>query len=197
MIETELTKETLPIGLKHILKIIAVLITILLITIIIYGIKLGIFQDKNLFINYIKTFGVLAPICFILLQIIQVIIPIIPGGISSLTGVLAFGPILGFIYNYIGLIIGSTIAYYLAKKYGLKIIKKLFKEKTINKYQKYIKENYFYRIFVIGIFFPILPDDLLCYIAGLSQITFKRFIAIILLGKPISLLTYSLFMELL
>lgn len=197
MFGTELNKETLPISLKYILKINVLLITLFLIIIIIYGIKFGIFQDENLFIKYIKDFGLLAPICFILLQIIQVIIPIIPGGISCLAGVLVFGPILGFIYNYVGLIIGSCIAFLLAKKYGLKLIKKLFKEVTINKYLKYIKEDYFYRVFVIGIFLPFLPDDLLCYIAGLTQIKFKRFLIIILLGKPITLLSYSIFMELL
>lgn len=197
MYETESNNEVLPTGLKYLLKINIFLITSILIIIIIYSIKLSIFEDKSIFINYIKDFGILAPICFILLQIIQVIIPLIPGGVSSLTGVLAFGPVLGFIYNYIGIVIGSCIAYILAKRYGLRLIEKIFKEETINKYIKYIKNNYFYKIFIIGIFLPILPDDLLCYIAGISQISFKKFLIIILLGKPISLLTYSIFMKLL
>lgn len=197
MLETELIEKNQPTSLKFLLKMTTFLITILLILLIIYGIKLGIFQDKTIMINYIKKFGIFAPICFLLLQILQVVIPIIPGGVSCLAGVIAFGPILGFLYNYIGLLIGSCLAYFLAKKYGLKIIQKLFKSETITKYLKYIKSNSFSKIFCLGIFLPGLPDDLLCYIAGISNLSFKNFLIILVLGKPISLLTYSLFMKLL
>ena len=80
----------------------------------------------------IHHFGIIAPIFFILLQLLQIIIPIIPGGTSCLVGVLSFGPIYGFIYNYIGVVTGSVLAYLLSKKYGLKIIQCFFKEETIS-----------------------------------------------------------------
>lgn len=178
--------------LKNLFKFITIIITIFSIIFIIYSLKLGIFEDKNIMVNYIKNLGIIAPIIFIILQIIQVIIPIIPGSISSLAGVLAFGPIQGFIYNYIGLVIGSCIVYYLAKNYGVSLIRKIFKENTINKYLGYINSN-FKKIFFICITLPWFPDDLLCYIAGISNISFKSFIFIILIGRPISLLFTSLF----
>lgn len=197
MLETEMKEEIPTSSLKPLIKLFAFFITIVISALVLCGIKLGIFQDKMLLINYINKFGILAPICFILLQIFQVVFPIIPGGVSCLAGVLAFGPLQGFIYNYIGLLIGSCLAYFLAQKYGLKLIETLFKKETINKYLKYIQGNYFPKIFWIGIFLPGLPDDLLCYIAGISNLKFKTFLIILLIGKPISLLTYSLFMELL
>lgn len=197
MFETKYKDEISISCLKPIIKIFTFSITIFITIIVLYAIKLGIFQDKNLFIDYIKNYGVFAPISFIILQIIQVIFPIIPSTFSCLAGVLAFGPITGFIYNYIGLLIGSCIAYFLAKKYGLNLIKKIFRKETIDKYLKYIEGNYFFKIFLIVIILPGFPDDLLCYIAGISNIKFKQFLSIILVGKPFSLLTYSLFMKLL
>lgn len=197
MIESNLNDETQSSSLKPIIKIFTFSITIFITIIVLYAIKSGIFQDKNLFIDYIKNYGAFAPMCFIILQIIQVIFPIIPGAFSCLAGVLAFGPIPGFIYNYIGLLIGSCIAYFLSKKYGLNLIKKIFKKETIDKYLKYIEGNYSFKIFLIAIILPGFPDDLLCYIAGISSIKFKQFLLIILVGKPLSLLTYSLFMKLL
>ena len=177
---------------KKILKIGSIILTILLIIFIIWLIKLGILQDKNLLIEYLKQFGLIAPLIFIIIQIIQVIIPLIPGGVSSLVGVLAFGPVLGFIYNYIGLIIGSIIAYYLAKIFGLKLIQKLFSKTQINKYLNYVQKNIFTEICFIGILLPGLPDDLICYIAGLSQMKTKTFLLILLIGKPLSILIYSI-----
>lgn len=183
--------------IKYLFKILTIIITILLIIFIIYGLKIGLFADKIILVNYIKKFGILAPIFFIFLQLFQVIFPIIPGGASCFAGVLAFGPILGFIYNYIGLLLGSIGAYLLSRKYGLKLVKKLFHQDTINKYLKYIKTNKFNKIFFLGIFLPGLPDDLLCYIAGLSDMNLKTFTIIILLGKPLALILYSIFIALL
>lgn len=197
MLEANMTKEVKIMNLKRFLNLITIIITVIIIAFVIYGIKLGLFQDKTILINYIKDFGIYAPLIFIFFQIVQVIIPVIPGGISCLAGVLAFGPIFGFIYNYIGLLIGSCFAYFLAKKYGIKLIKKLFKKETIDKYLGYIQKDYFSKFFFIGIFLPGLPDDLLCYIAGMSRMNFQKFFIFIVLGKPISLLIYSMFMKLL
>jgi hypothetical protein len=58
--------------------------------------------------NRIKQFGNYAVLCFILLQIVQVIIPILPGGISSVAGMLMFGNLQGLLYSYLGLIIGEA-----------------------------------------------------------------------------------------
>lgn len=174
--------------LKNYLKIITLLLTITVCTFIFYGINNCIFGDKEQIINYINKFGLLAPIFFIILQIIQVVIPIIPGGVSTLAGVIAFGSIRGFIYNYIGIIIGSIIAFFLAKKYGFKIINFLFKEEKVN---KYLNNKRFNTLFILSIFLPCLPDDLMCFIAGISKMSFKTFLLIILLCKPLSIFLYS------
>ena len=85
--------------LRNLFNIVTIIMTVLIVIFIIYGIKLGIFKDKNILIDYMKKFGIFAPTFFIFIQIIQVIFPVIPGGASCLAGVLAFGPVGGFIYN--------------------------------------------------------------------------------------------------
>ena len=179
--------------LKNVFNITTIIMTVLIIAFIVYGIKIGIFSDKNMLIEYMKKFGIFAPAVFIFIQIIQVIFPVIPGGASCLAGVLAFGPIGGFIYNEIGLSIGSIIAYFLSKEYGLKLINSLFKKEQVDKYLGYIRNNKFEKVFLCGIILPGLPDDLMCYVAGLSNISLKKFCAIIILGKPFALILYSLF----
>lgn len=183
--------------LKNVFSIATIFMTILIIIFIIYGIKIGIFRDKMILVEYIKTFGIFAPLLFLFIQVIQVVFPIIPGGASCFAGVLAFGPVYGFIYNEIGLIIGSMIAYFLAKRYGLKLINSLFKKEQVDKYLGYLRNNKFEKVFFWGILIPGLPDDLLCYVSGLSNISFKKFLAIIVLGKPLGLLMYSAFVAVL
>ena len=179
--------------LKKIMTILTIIITLFLILFIIYGIKEGIFKSRYVLISKIRKFGLLGPFFFLLLQVIQVIFPVIPGGMSCLAGVLAFGSFFGFLYNYIGLSIGSYLAYFLSKTFGLLFLYKLFSSETIEKYLKYIKNKKFEKIFFFGILLPGAPDDLLCYIAGISGMSVKRFMIIILLCKPLTLIFYSLF----
>ena len=182
--------------LKRTMTIITVIVTILLVAFIIYAVKMNLLTSPELLVDRIKSYGIIGPIIFLFIQIVQVVFPVIPGGASCLAGTLAFGPIEGFIYNYIGLTLGSVFAYMLSRNFGFPLIKKLFKEETINKYLKYIRTKKFETVFFWGILLPGAPDDLLCYIAGISNLTFRKFLIIILLGKPLTLIFYSLFVKL-
>lgn len=183
-------------NLKTIMTVTTVIMTILLVAFIIYAVNMNLLTSPEVLVDRIKEYGFIGPIIFLLIQIVQVVFPVIPGGASCLAGTLAFGPIEGFIYNYVGLTLGSIFAYMLSRNFGLPLIKKLFKEETINKYLKYIRTKKFEKIFFWGILFPGAPDDLLCYISGISNLTFKKFLIIILVGKPLTLIFYSLFVNL-
>lgn len=180
---------------KKIMTIITVITTVLLVCFIFYGLKIGFFESNDVLVKQIKQYGLWGPLFFMIIQIVQVIFPVIPGGASCLAGVLAFGPVEGFIYNYVGLCLGSMISFYLSRHYGMPLIKKMFEQKSIEKYLKYVQSKRFETIFFWGILLPGAPDDLLCYIAGISGISFKKFLGIILLCKPFTLLIYSCFME--
>ena len=141
----------------------------------------------------IKTAGVAAPLLFIVLQIVQVVFPIIPGGIGCAAGVLIFGPWYGFLYNYIGICIGSIINFLLARKYGKFLVRAFVKESIYNKYIEWTyKEKSFAKLFAIAIFLPVAPDDFLCMIAGLTNMKLKTFTKIIVAAKPVSIFTYSI-----
>ena len=159
----------------------------------IYGYRSGLFTSPETLQHYISGFGAAATLIFILFQILQVIIPIFPGGVSNLVGVLLFGPWLGFLYNYIGICVGSILAFGISRCFGRPIMDKLFSEKTIQKYKAWTeKKNHFAKLFTFAIVIPGTPDDFLCYLAGVTSMSWKHFATIILLGKPISIAAYSL-----
>lgn len=160
---------------------------------VVYFIHLGVFKDIHALEGLVGNSVILGPLLFIVIQIIQVIIPIIPGGISSAAGVLIFGPIAGFIYNYLGICIGSVIIFLLGRHYGRNLILSLISEKTYRKYAKWLEnEQRFTRLFALAIFLPVAPDDALCLIAGLSKMRLYQFVLIIFLAKPVSIFLYSL-----
>ena len=81
--------------------------TILLCLFVVYLGTGNCLSDPKAFQQMLQGFGLLAPLAFIAIQIIQTVLPIIPGGVSSAVGIIVFGPLEGFIYNYVGLLIGA------------------------------------------------------------------------------------------
>ena len=177
---------------KLILNILTIIGIVAVIFFIYFAVKERWFLDNEILLTKIKSFGLLAPLCFILIQMVQVVLPVIPGGASCLVGVLAFGAVGGFIYNYVGLVLGSICSFLLSRKFGMSIINKLFKEKDIKKALDKINNSKYDLIFFLIILLPGLPDDLFCYISGITKMSLKKFTLIILIGKPLTLLVYSI-----
>ncbi|PTQ80655.1 putative membrane protein YdjX (TVP38/TMEM64 family) [Trichococcus patagoniensis] len=161
---------------------------------IIYGWNLGIFTSGVKMAAWLGHYGIVtAPLLFILVQVIQVVVPIIPGALGCVLGIAMFGPINGFIYNYIGICLGSIIAFLLGRAYGPDFIRKVTGDKFYDRYSKYLDSDHgFDKMLAVLIFLPVAPDDLLCYLSGISTISVKKFSAIIVLAKPFSIFLYSM-----
>lgn len=99
-----------------------------------YLISNGCLSNPDQLELVIRSFGVMAPIFFLAIQIIQVIIPIIPGGVTCGIGIILFGPFWGFVLNYAGSMIGSIIAFIMVKQYGHDFILKFTDQKTYDRY---------------------------------------------------------------
>lgn len=175
---------------KKVLLIICTAITVVLTVI---GYKKGIFTDETQMELFLNACGIFAPLFFVFIQAVQVIIPILPGAVGCVYGVMFWGPLKGFIFNYIGICIGSIGAFLIARRFGQKLVIQMTGEKFYDKYSKYLEmENRFEKIFALLIFLPVAPDDFLCYLAGISKMDLKKFVTIILLGKPAAIFLYSM-----
>ena len=143
--------------------------------------------------DYIRGFGVFAPLALILFQIVQVVVPVLPGLFGCAAGSLMFGWWGSFLCNYIGISVGSVIAYYLGKKYGVDIILTMFSRKQYEKWSRIIRKSRSYDVFLfLSTLLPLFPDDFLCYFSGLIRINSRKFLWIILLGKPWCILAYCI-----
>ncbi|MBO5470026.1 MAG: TVP38/TMEM64 family protein [Lachnospiraceae bacterium] len=160
---------------------------------VVWAWRAGLFTDTAKLQALLEKSGILAPLLFVIVQAVQVVIPIMPGAIGCVFGVVFFGAFWGFVFNYIGICIGSVCAFLLARKYGMMFVQNMTGSKFYNKYQHFLeKENQFEKMFALLIFLPVAPDDFLCYLAGVSRMRLTRFTTIILLGKPAAILMYSM-----
>ena len=147
-----------------------------------YLYRIDILRDPQALSELVMAHYILGPFIFIGLQIIQVVIPIIPGGITTAAGVMIFGPYVGFLYNYVGIVIGSIILFHMGRVYGSVLAKTFIKEKHYNKYDI---------LFFIAILLPVAPDDALVLISSQTKMTWKYFLFTIFVAKPLPIYLYS------
>ncbi|EMF0565643.1 MULTISPECIES: TVP38/TMEM64 family protein [Enterococcus] len=178
------------------IRVIPIIGLLFFLVLIIYAYQHGIFRSTTSLQRFIQQFGEYAVVIFILLQIIQVIIPILPGGISSVAGLLMFGNGWGLLYSCIGLIIGEAIGFLLVRYYGVSFVQLILSPKKYQKFDQLLtqKTKDIKKVLCLTMLIPFAPDDLVCLIAGLTKISFKEYIQIVLLLKPWSVGAYSLIM---
>lgn len=153
----------------------------------------GKFNSVETLQDYMDRFGIFAPIFLTVFQAIQVVLPVLPGFLGCFAGSLMFGPLVGFLCNYIGISLGSLIAFMLARKYGSKLIDALFDPKKYKRWADMAARSKSYAWFIfVATIIPLFPDDYLCYLSGLTKMSFKKFFWIIIIGKPWCILAYSL-----
>src|SRR5665648_1295503 len=129
--------------IRKFINIIMVFATIAALVFLIYGLKTDLLYSQSVLGDFLTKFGIWAPIIFIVFQTVQVVFPILPGGIGLLGGVLIFGPLNGFIYNYIGICLGSIAAFLISKHHGTPILESLFSLKLQKKYMSWAENKEF------------------------------------------------------
>ncbi|MDY6007108.1 MAG: VTT domain-containing protein [Gemmiger sp.] len=155
--------------------------------------RAGVFTSREALTDYLSQFGWGAPLVFVAFQAVQVVLPILPGGLGCLVGVIFFGAWRGFWFNYIGICLGSLAAFAIARSCGRPLLESLFPPRLIEKYDNKLGSgNRFARWFAFFIFIPVAPDDYLCFLAGTTSMRWQLYTAIILLCKPASIALYSM-----
>lgn len=178
--------------LKKIVRLIGVLSILFSIIFVCYLIgKLDIFNNPQALSQLIKDHILIGSIIFFLVQIIQVVIPIIPGGITTVVGFLTFGPFLGLFLNVLGIILGSSLLFILVRKFGKPFVLLFIDDKKMLVYEEKLASKMYERFFILNMISPVAPADVMIMITGLSKISFKRFLMIIILCRPISMVIYS------
>lgn len=165
------------------LDVIAVLFYVVCATGIIYKIT-----SIDALREYIGSFGGLAAVLYILFSFLQVVILPIPGSVTVAAGTALFGPLLCAVYSFVGIVLGSIVAFAVGRVVGYKAVCWIVGKEDLDKWLLKLKGKD-YLILSIMFLLPLFPDDVLCFVAGLSSMTWAYFLVMITITRLISVFT--------
>ncbi len=155
--------------------------------------KTGLFaqlQDTRQLQETLSAYGAGAAAVFFLLQLSSVIFAPIPSNVVALAGGMALGLWKGFFLTFLAVNLSSSITFLLSRTIGRNAAQRMVARKLPSKYQRLLKRKGT-SFLIIAFLFPFFPDDLLCIMAGLTDISWKRFALIVLCTRHWGLLVSS------
>ena len=136
----------------------------------------------------IRDSGGWAYLVYIVLQFLNVVLLPLPGFLFMLAALSIFGIWPTFWVTLIVTWVGSIICFWFGRTCGSKAVAWCVGTETAERYQKLLgtKGNV---LFLIMQILPFFPDDMLCMIAGLTQMKFRFFLLVMLIAKPLYIAT--------
>ncbi len=147
-------------------------------------------RDKELLEEYLARTGVWMTVLFVLLQFLQVVILPIPSTVTVVAGAALFGPLKGSLWSLLGIVLGSLVAFFIGRYAGSRVVAWLIGKETLDKWLKKIKGKD--KLLLSAMFLlPVFPDDVLCFVAGLSSMSVWLFLSVILISRILAIFTTS------
>ena len=146
---------------------------------------------KDLFRDWINSFGVWSPLVFIATQVVQVVFSPIPGELTGFLGGYIYGVWVSTLYSTIGLSLGSYLAFAIGRRLGRPFVEKLVSRAILDKFDFLVSNKGAWFAFI---FFSIpgFPKDYMCYLLGLSPLRTRSFLFVATVGRIPGTLVLSL-----
>jgi uncharacterized membrane protein YdjX (TVP38/TMEM64 family) len=141
-----------------------------------------LYQDKKFLKDTVRAWGWMAPLVFMAIQALQVIISPIPGEITGPVGGALFGTWLGLFYSTIGLTVGTLFCFWVGRKWGEPLVRPWLSEHHWNR-MNFILEAEGAIICFILYLIPGFPKDIISYLFGMSPMPFWVFAVVSTVGR--------------
>jgi uncharacterized membrane protein YdjX (TVP38/TMEM64 family) len=138
--------------------------------------------DQERIRNWVSGLGALAPVAVMALEMLQVLLAPIPGqAIDAVSGYL-FGVWWGTLYAAIGIVAGSLLNFAIARRFGRPLLSRLVKPAALAHLDDLAEHGGALFFFLIWLF-PFVPDDLACLASGLTPMSTRRFLLLVIVGR--------------
>ena len=141
-----------------------------------------LYRDKHFLKATVASWGWAAPLVFIAIQAMQVIIAPIPGEITGPVGGALFGTAWGMFYSTVGLTIGTLVCFGLGRMWGEPLIRPWLSEHHWNKMNFIIEAEGAILCFILYLI-PGFPKDIISYLFGMSPMGFWVFAVVSTIGR--------------
>lgn len=137
--------------------------------------------------DYMTGFSPYGQLVLFLIQLLSVVIAPIPSNLTALAGAAVFGTWSAFWITTGAVVAGSVLVFWLARVLGRPFADRLVGGRVSRRYLDLIRRKR--DVFLaLALLFPFFPDDLLCILAGLTDIPLPRFLVLVSLTRPWGLL---------
>ena len=130
---------------------------------------------------------------FLLLQVLQVVVALIPGGLIQILGGVIFGSFWGTVLCLLGTLLGEIIVFYVVRWLGMPIVETLIDAKGIKKLS-FLQDTKKCELAVFILFLlPVMPKDALTYLAPLTKIKPSTFFILSMIARSPALIISNVF----
>lgn len=137
----------------------------------------------------ILDLGIYGRVFFIFLQVVQVAFLPIPSPLIVVAGSLIYGPFQASLLSLAGILLGSAMAFSIGRVFGKKVVIFMVGKENEEKWSKFLSNAKY--SFVLMMLLPLFPDDVLCMIAGLTDMSWTFFMVTQLVTRTIGVFTMS------
>ena len=144
----------------------------------------------NDIVNYMVSLG---PVGGFVLILLEAVLPPLPLGVIVGLNMLSFGNVFGFVLSYVAVIIGCMTSFFLFRYLVKDKYMKWFNQKNQTRIEKWMDKlsNIKFTTLVVVFALPITPAFLVNIAGGLSEISYKKYLMALIVGKPAMLLFYG------
>ena len=122
----------------------------------------------------------------LLLRLISIVIPILPGTYCLLISGYLFGLVNGLLISFVADLLSCSISFSLSKRFGRKILKRVMSKKYLNKFEnlskKYLEKNFF----LLTGFLMTGWFDFVSYGVGLTKLRWRKFLLALIVSVLLS-----------
>ncbi|HHV94309.1 MAG TPA: TVP38/TMEM64 family protein [Firmicutes bacterium] len=150
-----------------------------------------LFSSRSALEAFLEEAGPWAPLGFVLLNVLQIIAAPLPGNIIAVAGGYFFGFAYGFLLNLVSTVTGSLLVFQLSKRFGKPLVERFVGPKTSALLSKMTTKNGIRGIALVFLL-PFVPDDALCFVVGLTPMSTRTFLILVLGFRTPSVLVSTL-----
>jgi uncharacterized membrane protein YdjX (TVP38/TMEM64 family) len=140
--------------------------------------------------TFVNTFGPLAPLIYIALFAMQIVIAPFPGQFMAVMSGYLFGAFWGSLYSIIGLALGAGFAMVIARRYGQPLLERFFSSDQVRLWERKLRMR---SPITWGLLFVFPVPDVVFYVAGLSRVPLRELLIAVITGRSLGLIFANLF----
>lgn len=149
-------------------------------------------QEPEHFRAWVDEQGVMAPIAFLGMMILQIVVAVIPGEPLEIAAGYAFGAVEGTLLCVIGAFVGRAAVFLLVRRFGTRAVEVFFPLEKLNDL-KFLQNKRRMTGWVFFLFFlPGTPKDVLCYFVGLTDLPLRSWLLIAAVAPFPSIITSTI-----